>query len=75
MIAAALHFGIQEQMLHSELTDEIFPHSYTFNDGYMYPGDEPGLGVDIDEKKAKNYQYERARLPVNRKEDGSLFNG
>jgi mannonate dehydratase len=40
----------------------------------MYPGDSPGLGVDIDEEKAKKYPYERAYLPINRKEDGTLFN-
>jgi len=37
-------------------------------------GGYPGLGVDIDEEKAKEYPYERAYLPVNRKEDGTLFN-
>jgi mannonate dehydratase len=39
----------------------------------MYPGDEPGLGVDIDEDIAARYPYERAYLPVNRKQDGTLF--
>lgn len=79
-MAAALHFdlsvnnfGIQEHMEHAALTDEVFPHEYTFNDGYMYPGDKPGLGVDIDEKKAAKYPYESAYLPVNRKEDGTMF--
>src|SRR5258705_92881 len=54
-MAAALHlglaihnFGIQEHMHHSKLTDEVFPHHYTFNAGYMHPGNAPGLGVDID---------------------------
>jgi mannonate dehydratase len=39
----------------------------------MYPGDEPGLGVDIKEDVAARFPYERAYLPVNRKEDGTLF--
>lgn len=79
-MAAALHFdlsvnnfGIQEHMPHQDIVGEVFSSSYSFHDGYMYPGDEPGLGVDIDEKKAKKYPYERAYLPVNRKEDGTLF--
>jgi len=79
-LATSLHFdiainnfGIQEYMPHNELTDEVFPHSYYFADGFMYPGDEPGLGVDIDEKKAAQYPYKRAYLPINRKEDGTLF--
>src|SRR6516162_6632273 len=69
-LAAALHFdisvhnfGIQEYMRHSEETDRVFPHAYTFADGALYPGDKPGLGVDIDEKLAANFPYERAYLP------------
>ncbi len=80
-MAAALHvgisinnFGIQEYMHHTKLTNEVFPHSYYFRDGYLHPGDEPGLGVDIDEKLAGKYPYEPAYLPVNRKEDGTMFN-
>jgi len=80
-MAAALHFdlsvqnfGIQEYMLHTERTDEVFPHGYRLEQGYMHPGEAPGLGVDIDEKLAAKYPYERAYLPVNRLEDGSLTN-
>jgi mannonate dehydratase len=80
-MAAALHFdlsvpnfGIQEYMRHTEATDEVFPHAYRFEDGMMHPGDEPGLGVDIDETLAATYPYKRAYLPVNRLEDGTLFN-
>lgn len=67
------NFGIQEYMRHTEATDEVFPHHYTFNQGYLYPGDAPGLGVDIDEKIAARYPYEPAYLPINRKLDGTLF--
>jgi mannonate dehydratase len=79
-MAAALHFdlainnfGIQEHMLHNAQTDELFPHEYFFRDGSMYPGDKPGLGVDIREDMVPGLPYERAYLPVNRKEDGTLF--
>ncbi len=78
-MAAALHFdlsvhnfGIQEHMPHTPETDAVFPHAYTFQDGTMYPGDAPGLGVDIDEEAAARYPYERAYLPVNRREDGTM---
>jgi mannonate dehydratase len=78
-MAAALHFdisvhnfGIQEYMRHSEETDRVFPHAYTFADGALYPGDKPGLGVDIDERLAEKYPYDRAYLPVNRKLDGTM---
>jgi mannonate dehydratase len=80
-MAAALHFdlsvpnfGVQEYMRHTPETDAIFPHAYTFADGAMHPGDEPGLGVDIDEELAKGYEYSRAFLPVNRLEDGTMYN-
>jgi len=78
-MAAALHFdlsvpnfGIQEYMRHTEQTDAVFPHAYTFDDGFLHPGERPGLGVDIDEALAANYPYQRAYLPVNRLEDGTM---
>jgi len=78
-MAAALHFdlsvpnfGIQEYMRHTEETDSVFPHSYTFSEGSLHPGEAPGLGVDIDEELAARYPYRRAYLPVNRLEDGSM---
>lgn len=77
--AAALHldltvpnFGIQEYMGHLEPASEVFRTSYTFADGYMHPGDAPGLGVEIDEEAAARYPYEARYLPVNRRLDGSM---
>ena len=59
-------------MPHTALTDEVFPHNYSFEAGYMYPGDAPGLGVDLDEILAAKYPYQRAYLPLARKLDGTL---
>jgi len=80
-MGAALHFdlwvpnfGIQEYMRHSEETNAVFPHSYSFQNGYMYPGDAVGRGVDINEKLAAKYPYQRAYLPVNRLKDGTMWN-
>ncbi|GAB7545282.1 D-mannonate dehydratase ManD [Cupriavidus sp. CuC1] len=80
-MGAALHFdlwvpnfGIQEYMRHSEQTDAVFPHAYTFANGMLHPGDAPGHGVDIDETLAARYPYQRAYLPVNRlAHDGTLW--
>jgi mannonate dehydratase len=79
-MAAALHFdisvpnfGIQEYMHHTPETDAVFPHTYRFEKGYLHPGNGPGLGVDLDEKLAAKYPYERAYLPINRKLDGTMF--
>ena len=78
-MAAALHFdlsvhnfGVQEYMRHTDEADRVFPYHYTFEDGYMHPGEAPGLGVDIDETVAAQYPYEPAYLPVNRKLDGTV---
>jgi mannonate dehydratase len=80
-MAAALHFdlsvpnfGVQEYMRHTAETDAVFPHAYRFENGMMHPGDKPGLGVDLDEVLAAKYPYKRAFLPVNRLEDGTMFN-
>ena len=78
-MAAALHvdvavpnFGIQEHMPHTALTDEVFPHSYTYADGAMDPGEAPGLGVELDEELAARHPYRPASLPVNRLLDGTV---
>jgi mannonate dehydratase len=80
-MGAALHFdlwvpnfGVQEYMRHTAETDEVFPHAYSFSNGDLHPGEAPGLGVDIDETLAAKYPYRPAALPVNRLEDGTLFN-
>jgi mannonate dehydratase len=78
-MAAALHlglaihnFGIQEYMQHSPTTLDVFRTSYTFADGYLHPGETPGLGVDLDLDAAAGHPYEPAYLPVNRLLDGTL---
>ena len=46
-MGAALHFdlwvpnfGIQEYMRHSAETDAVFPHAYSFKDGFLHPGED-----------------------------------
>ncbi|MBV5264806.1 D-mannonate dehydratase ManD [Pinisolibacter aquiterrae] len=80
-MGAALHFdiwvpnfGIQEYMRHTPETDAVFPHAYTFSDGYLHPGEAPGHGVEIDEALAAKYPYDPAYLPVCRLEDGTMWN-
>ena len=78
-LAADLHFGIsvpnfgiQEYMRHSDETDTVFPHSYRFERGYLHPGEEPGLGVELDESLLERFPYKRTYLPVARLRDGSV---
>ena len=80
-MAASLHFnlavsnfGLQEYMRHTPETDAVFPHAYTFDRGALHPGEAIGLGVDLDEALAAKYPYKRAYLPVNRLEDGTMYN-
>jgi len=78
-MAAAMHlglaihnFGIQEYMRHGEKTDSVFQQSFTWQDGFLHPGDEPGLGVQLDVDEAGKYPYIRAYLPYNRLADGTV---
>jgi mannonate dehydratase len=78
-MAAALHvglsipnYGIHEHNRHEPLVDDVFPHAYRFADGYLHPGDEPGLGVSLDETLAARHPYVAAYLPVNRLADGTM---
>ena len=80
-MGAALHFdlsipnfGIQEYMRHTPETDAVFPHGYSFDEGFLHPGEAPGHGVDIDEKLAARYPYEPKQLPVARLGDGTMWN-
>lgn len=52
---AVWNFGIQEMSHFNELTREIFPGTPTVKNGYMFVNEAPGLGIDIDEEKAKKY--------------------
>ena len=64
------NFGIQEWYRPSELDYAIFPGLPTVEDGYLYPNDAPGLGIDIDEKLAAQHpcrdiveDWTQTRLP------------
>ncbi|MBX3080922.1 MAG: starvation-sensing protein RspA [Anaerolineae bacterium] len=66
----APNFGVQEWCRFPELVYEIFPGTPEVRNGYMYPNDRPGLGIDINEKLAAKYpctdeieQWTQTRLP------------
>jgi mannonate dehydratase len=78
-MAAAMHlglsihnFGIQEYMKHGAKTDATFEQSFTWTDGFLHPGDKPGLGVELNLDEAGKYPYEQAYLPYNRLADGTV---
>jgi mannonate dehydratase len=72
-VGLAIHnYGIQEYMQHSEKTNLVFEQSMTFENGYLHPGEEPGLGVEFNEEAAASFPYQQAYLPYNRLADGTV---
>ncbi|WP_428389957.1 enolase C-terminal domain-like protein [Mucisphaera sp.] len=68
------NFGVQELQPFTPETEEVFPGCPVFRNGYLYPNERPGHGVDLDEKVAARYPcdpavigWTQARLP-----DGSI---
>ncbi|WP_145447201.1 enolase C-terminal domain-like protein [Mucisphaera calidilacus] len=68
------NFGVQELQPFTDTTREVFPGCPEFRDGYLYPNNAPGFGVDLDEKLAERFpcdpavvQWTQARYP-----DGGL---
>lgn len=77
--AASLHlglavhnFGIQEFAGYTDETLALFQPGFTFDDGYLHPGEAPGLGVSYDDAIGEAHPYEANYLPVNRLLDGSV---
>jgi mannonate dehydratase len=69
------NFGIQEWAgLESEKINEVFPGCPIARKGYVYLNDKPGLGIDVDEEKAKKYPCVNNPIEwtVTRINDGTL---
>ncbi len=52
---SSINFGIQEWNGFKDEIHEVFQGCPVVKDGYVYPNDKPGLGIDIDEKKAAKF--------------------
>ena len=62
------NFGIQEYMPPHRARPTRSSRTPTrFEDGYLHPGEGPGLGVELDEALAAKYPYRPAYLPVARR--------
>ena len=66
----APNFGVQEWCRFPELVYDMFPGLPEVRNGYMYPNNQPGLGIDIDEKLAGEFpckdqveMWTQTRLP------------
>ena len=74
---ACYNFVIQEQHVFSPETQEVFPGCPDIWDGYLWPNEAPGLGVDIDEQLAARFPFPEHPLgggwDAIRREDGPVI--
>jgi len=66
------NFGIQEWTRFPEPVYEVVEGICTLREGYLYPTEKPGLGVDVDEDRAARFPYQRAFMPLVRRADGTM---
>jgi len=52
---AVPNFGVQEYAGSSAALEDVFPGGPRLQDGYLYPSDAPGLGIDVDERLAATF--------------------
>lgn len=73
---ACPNFGIQEYMFMDENTQAVFPGCPELRDGQLWPNDQPGLGIDIDEEQAARFPYPdhpyQGAWPAIRRRDGGI---
>ena len=56
------NFGIQEYSPFNDRLREVFSGCPELKDGYVYPSDKPGWGIEVDEKAAAKYPYTANKL-------------
>jgi mannonate dehydratase len=79
---ACYNFGVQEYSPFNDRLQEVFQGCPVMKNGYLYPNDAPGWGIEIDEKAAAKYPYspgtgDRGRLNGGwgevRRRDGTII--
>ncbi|HJN59036.1 MAG TPA: enolase C-terminal domain-like protein [Dehalococcoidia bacterium] len=70
------NFGIQEYSIFGERTKEVFPGCPEVKDGFMWPNDKPGLGIEINEELALKFPHKEREMGggmlIDRRADGSV---
>ncbi|MBI3208914.1 MAG: starvation-sensing protein RspA [Candidatus Solibacter usitatus] len=51
------NFGVQEYSPFNERLQEVFKGCPVMKDGYLYPNEAPGWGIEVDEKLAAKYPF------------------
>jgi mannonate dehydratase len=54
---ACHNFGIQEQHVFGERTQEVFPGCPEIREGMLWSNERPGFGIDVDEALAARYPF------------------
>ncbi len=73
------NFGIQEYTPFNDRTQEVFHGCPVMKDGYLWVNENPGWGIEIDEKAAARYPFTPGRNNLNggwgvlRKLDGTVI--
>lgn len=77
------NFGVQEWTFANDPVQEVFEGYPVVKDGYAYPNDKPGWGIEINEKAAAKYPFGNESGPrkslnggwgVVRRADGTVIN-
>lgn len=73
------NFGIQEYTPFNERTQEVFHGCPAMKDGYLWVSEQPGWGIEIDEKAAAKMPFAQGRDNLNggwgeiRRRDGTVI--
>ncbi|HSU49752.1 MAG TPA: enolase C-terminal domain-like protein, partial [Segetibacter sp.] len=70
---AVYNFGIQEGQMFNEKVQAVFPGCPIIKNGYFIVTEEPGLGIDINEKEAAKYPIKYNGMGTLRKNDGGII--
>lgn len=74
---AVPNFGIQEFTGFNQATLDVFPGCPELRDGMLWPNDQPGWGLEIDEDLASKFPYPdhpfNGAWPAIRRRDGSVI--
>jgi len=72
---ACINFGIQEWAKRAEIEYDMFPGLPRVKQGYVYPNESPGLGIEFDERLAAKFPCtdENPEWTVSRLPDGTLW--
>ena len=70
---AVFNFGIQESQTFNTRVQEVFPGTPVIEKGYYVVTEEPGLGIDINEKEAAKYPIRYNGMGTIRKNDGTIM--